>query len=153
MRVPQVSERVKEAPAQALRAVFAGIGQVLLVADRMRNRQETKPAGPASDPVPAEKAPAADVPAAQPTAPAQPTEPSQSAEPAQPAASAAAPPATGALPLANYDELTVASLRARMRVLDQAQLRALIDYENSHAARPDVVSMFERRIAKLETGG
>ena len=30
MRVPQVSERVKEAPAQALRAMFAGIGQLLV---------------------------------------------------------------------------------------------------------------------------
>ena len=37
MRVPQVSDRIKEAPAQALRGVFAGIGQVLLVADRLRN--------------------------------------------------------------------------------------------------------------------
>ncbi len=39
MRIPQqVSERVKEAPAQALRAVFSGIGQVLLVADRIKSR-------------------------------------------------------------------------------------------------------------------
>src|SRR6516162_9533184 len=39
MRIPQqVPERVKEAPAQALRAVFSGIGQVLLVADRIKNR-------------------------------------------------------------------------------------------------------------------
>ena len=38
MRVPQVPERMKEAPAHALRAVFAGIGQVLLVADRIKNR-------------------------------------------------------------------------------------------------------------------
>src|SRR5215471_17454379 len=39
MRIPQqVTERVKEAPAQALRAVFSGIGQVLLVADRIKSR-------------------------------------------------------------------------------------------------------------------
>ena len=39
MRIsPQVTERVKEAPAQALRAVFSGIGQVLLVADRIKTR-------------------------------------------------------------------------------------------------------------------
>src|SRR5580658_6902310 len=39
MRIPQqVAERVKEAPAQALRSVFSGIGQVLLVADRIKNR-------------------------------------------------------------------------------------------------------------------
>src|SRR5262249_18256577 len=39
MRIPQqVTERVKEAPAQALRAVFSGIGQVLLVAHRTKSR-------------------------------------------------------------------------------------------------------------------
>ena len=38
MRFPQVSERVKEAPAHALRAVFASIGQVRLVTDRMKNK-------------------------------------------------------------------------------------------------------------------
>src|SRR6516165_5369688 len=38
MRVPQVSERIKEAPAQALRGVFAGIGQLLLVTDKIRNK-------------------------------------------------------------------------------------------------------------------
>jgi hypothetical protein len=189
MRVPQVSERVKEAPAHALRAVFAGIGQVLLVADRIRNRpQETKAAGPASSPGGQAPAPAATAPAApadQPTSPApaggaradsataaaEPPratpEPAAPAAPAAaapaaaapaaaapaPAAPAAAEPAAGALPLANYDELTVASLRARMRVLDPAQLRALIDYENAHAGRANVVSMFERRIAKIEDGG
>ena len=38
MPLPQVNDRIKEIPAQALRAVFAGIGQVLLVADRLRAR-------------------------------------------------------------------------------------------------------------------
>ncbi len=45
LRFPQVGERMREAPAHALRAMFAGIGQVLLVADRMRSR----PAGPDAD--------------------------------------------------------------------------------------------------------
>ena len=51
MRIPQqVSERVKEAPAQALRAVFSGIGQVLLVADRIKSRaaEPSAPAAPRS---------------------------------------------------------------------------------------------------------
>ena len=56
MRIPQqVSERVKEAPAQALRAVFSGIGQVLLVADRIKSRAaepERGPARPRREPVP-----------------------------------------------------------------------------------------------------
>ncbi|HKB30732.1 MAG TPA: hypothetical protein VKD26_07825, partial [Streptosporangiaceae bacterium] len=37
-RIPNVPERVKEAPAHALRAVFAGIGQALLLSDRVRRR-------------------------------------------------------------------------------------------------------------------
>ena len=40
MRVPQVSERIKEAPAQALRGVFAGIGQLLLITDKLRNKTQ-----------------------------------------------------------------------------------------------------------------
>src|SRR5260370_2713706 len=38
MRVPQVRERIKEVPAQALRGVFAGIGQLLLITDKLRNK-------------------------------------------------------------------------------------------------------------------
>jgi hypothetical protein len=53
----------------------------------------------------------------------------------------------------NYDSLTVPSLRARLRNLDTAQLRTLLDYEKAHAGRGDVLTMFERRIAKLESDG
>jgi hypothetical protein len=58
--------------------------------------------------------------------------------------------AAAGLPLANYDELSVASLRARLRNLDVGQVRQLAEYERAHAARPDVIASFERRIAKLE---
>jgi hypothetical protein len=61
--------------------------------------------------------------------------------------------AADGLPLAGYDGLTVAQLRARMRTLEPAQLRALIAYERAHAGRDEVVAMFERRIAKVESGG
>jgi hypothetical protein len=53
----------------------------------------------------------------------------------------------------NYDSVSLPSLRARLRSLDTAQLHALADYERSHAARDEVVAMFERRIAKLAAGG
>ena len=53
-------------------------------------------------------------------------------------------------PLPNYDELSIASLRARLRNLDVAQLGQLIGYERAHADRADVIAMFERRIAKLQ---
>lgn len=68
---------------------------------------------------------------------------------------AAAPPAAGSpaeaadLPVPGYDQLTLASLRSRLRYLDIGQLRVLADYERATANRADVVGMFERRIAKL----
>ena len=179
MRVPQVSERIKEAPAQALRGVFAGIGQVLLVADRLRNKPPTNqqvPPGRAPEPSAARAEPVPPVQQAPPTASAS-SAPRASAakkvpdvrdfdktgnvrlitsEPAgagemAPAADATADAEEGA-PLPNYDELSVASLRARLRNLDAAQVKQLAEYELAHAARADVITMFERRIAKLEAG-
>jgi len=221
MRIPQqVPERVKEAPAQALRAVFSGIGQVLLVADRIKNRgaepERAQPAAAAprapsgsgkaapgsptrwrsldqtgnvrllSEEDPSESAAKPSAPAGQATEPPAPagqaTEPpapaGQTAEPPAPAGQATEPPAPAgqtaeppapaepgpaagpsasaeqaALPVPNYDDLTVASLRARLRNLDQSQVQALLDYEKAHAGRADVLTMFERRIAKLESNG
>ena len=242
MPLPPVNDRIKEIPAQTLRAVFAGIGQMLLIADKLRARAAeqvsstgappaTKPADAAGSGTvpatkPADEAPgrppqapdkparatrakraaqpappqrprwrsldetgnvrlldegeeelgseagastgADAVPAAAPAEPA-PATPAASAAPAQPApAGATATPAApvtlagpaatsladaAALPLPNYDQLSLASLRARLRVLDAAQVSLLLDYEKAHESRPDVVTMFERRIAKLNEGG
>ena len=60
------------------------------------------------------------------------------------------PAAPAGLPVPGYDGLSLASLRARLRNLDAAQVRTLLDYERSAANRADVVAMFERRIVKLE---
>jgi hypothetical protein len=208
MRVPQVSERIKEAPAQALRGVFAGIGQLLLITDKLRNKvpaytgpvrprtpeppqtaadaTATEPAAPREEPAapreeaaaPAEAAPveavqaepapveAASVEAVQ--AEPTPVEAVQAETPKTPqhrdldktgnvrllegAEAVAAEEDTAATPgapLPNYDELSIASLRARLRSLDVAQLRQLTEYERAHQARADVIAMFERRIAKL----
>ncbi len=180
MRVPQVTDRMKEAPAHALRAVFAGIGQVLLVADRIKNRATdgdgTPPAAtpepaaaaapePAAAAAPATAAAAAPATPSATSAPAATTAPAAAAAPdaAAPAPTAAAkapaaapavpaPPAAGDLPVPNYDELSVPSLRARMRGLNPAQLRALADYEGAHEGRAAVLAMFERRITKVESG-
>jgi hypothetical protein len=272
MPLPQVNDRLKEIPAQALRTVFATIGQLLLVADRLRARAAeqlsgsgeptaTRPAGqapapappppakpakparpdaessrwrsldktgnvrvleggedqddedvprvtqavpgpapapaPPADYTPTEVVPAVSVPdepapaepamqqeaepglaetttheplPAQP-APAEPAQAKpamqQEAEPgpaetttdqplpAEPALSEPAPPATAvgeALPVLNYDQLSVASLRARLRVLDAGQVQTLLDYEESHESRPAVITMFERRLIKLGEG-
>ena len=51
----------------------------------------------------------------------------------------------------NYDDLSVASLRARLRNLDSDQVRVLLEYEKANAGRAAVLTMFERRIAKLES--
>jgi len=230
MRVPQVSERIKELPAQALRGVFAGIGQLLLVTDKLRNKapagqqvpqagepdrketvaetaltqktpeathldktgnvrlvggSEARPSGAAEAtqaPVAAEAGPAqaAEAPVAAEAGPAQAAEapvateapvaaeapvatqapvaaeagPAQAAETDTRATGAGGPGAgdSGA-PLPNYDELSIASLRARLRNLDVAQVKQMAEYERAHAGRADVIAMFERRIAKLEAGG
>jgi hypothetical protein len=233
MRVPQVNDRVKEAPAQVLRAVFAGIGQLMSTADKIRNRPASgqapaapepaapKPAAPetaapgtvtpepavpetapsgsmAREPVAAETPPVASVAdepvvpetavpetavpetavpetavpetavpetvAPAPVAPEAPEPVAPEVKPEAPVTSgghvrllppdevpAAAAPA-GDLPVPNYDDLSVASLRARLRNLSADQISQLIDYEKSHAGRADVITMFERRIAKLAEG-
>ena len=229
MRVPQVSERVKEAPAQALRAVFAGIGQLLSASDRLRGKSAT-------DEAPAEaKAAAPETVTPETVTPETVTPKTVTPETVTPetvtpetvtpetvtpetvtpetvtpetvtpetttpktvtpetvtpetvtpetvtpetvtpetvtpetvtpetggghvklvpgdAAPAAPAASTGALPVQNYDDLTIASLRARLRNLSADQLTQLVDYEKSHANREDVVQMFERRIAKLAEG-
>jgi hypothetical protein len=195
MRVPQVRERIKEAPAQALRGVFAGIGQLLLITDKLRNKTPASQHVPrARAPEPSEKpaasaAPAATAASAAPAAPteAAPVATAPAAEgvteardldktgnvrlltgkeaaagstaptidadaPAAEAAEADVPAADAgpSAPWPNYDELSIASLRARLRNLDVAQLRQLIEYESAHADRTDVIAMFERRIAKLQ---
>jgi hypothetical protein len=166
MRVPQV----KEGPAQALRAMFAGIGSLLSVTDKIRS----KPGAPESGKAPADvPTPAADKPAAEAVAPAQTVtevtepEPQVAAEPAilaessvvveetlsEPEPVAAVDPvgtSSAAPPLPNYDDLSVASLRARLRNLSTGQLTELIEYEKAHQARAEVVTMFERRIAKIQ---
>jgi hypothetical protein len=189
MRVPQVSERIKEAPAQALRGVFAGIGQVLLVADRIRSKPSAgqqapparapEPTAARAEPVPPvrQAPPATSAPLATSAPPApvakQPrevrdfdktgnvrlltSEKGRADDTARAGGVAAVTEAAvlttqtepGA-PLPNYDELSIASLRARLRNLDVAQVRQLAEYEKAHAARADVMTMFERRIAKLE---
>ena len=204
MRIPQTPERIKEAPAQALRAVFAGVGQVLLMTERIRRRaigQEHSHAvsagAPATRDAPAPvqdsggqaatlgadqtdqvkpvtagtsatasttKASTAKTGTAKASSPkaAATTKPSSAkadTEPATPAQADSAPPAdpappevrgTGVLPVPHYSELSIASLRARLRGLNITQVRDLLTYERSHEDRANVIAMFERRIAKLE---
>jgi hypothetical protein len=60
--------------------------------------------------------------------------------------------AAGSLPVPDYDEATLASVRARLRTLSAAQVSQLRDYEQEHKARADFMRMYENRIAKLTSG-
>jgi hypothetical protein len=171
------NSQMKERPASMLRAMFAGLGSLLGVMDKVRSKSAAQaPAAQAPPAVAAEPELAA---AEAETAPVEPVavavvetevevvtiepvpapepEPAAAAEPEpvlpEPVAAEPGPvPADAAtpLPLANYDDLSIASLRARLRTLSVGQLTQLLDYERGHAARADVISMFERRIAKVQ---
>jgi hypothetical protein len=67
----------------------------------------------------------------------------------KPAAPAEAEKLAEDLPVPNYDEATLPQLRARLRGLSSDQVKLLREYERKHAARPDVLRMYENRIAKL----
>jgi hypothetical protein len=85
--------------------------------------------------------------------PVEPSEPVAATELADDPADAGEPDSGGAeLPIDGYGELSLPSLRARLRNLDVDQLQVLVDHERSQANRADVVTMFERRIVKLSAG-
>ncbi len=54
-------------------------------------------------------------------------------------------------PVPGWDELTLGSIRARLRRLSADDLTALHSYEEAHGARPDVLSMLENRLAKVRS--
>jgi hypothetical protein len=55
-------------------------------------------------------------------------------------------------PLPGWDDLSLASLRARLRGFDAATIRAMLAYEQAHARREPVITMLERRLAKITAG-
>ena len=178
---PQITGRTRPGPTEALRAVFSGIGRILMAADRQdqahaarrrsaaaRNAETSRfrsldQTGNVRLLTPEEldeyegpnHAPEGPSPAAERASLA--PEDASTAVPAPAANDTAAREVNGtaaaALPLPAYDTLSLASIRARLRTLDVAQLRVLANYEATHAERPDVLGMLERRIEKLEAGG
>ncbi|MBC6457515.1 hypothetical protein [Actinomadura sp. HBU206391] len=60
--------------------------------------------------------------------------------------------AAESLPVPDYDQASLASLRGRLRNLSAEQVRQLRTYERENAARADVLRMYENRIAKLDQG-
>ncbi len=183
MGISHIPDQIKRAPAGALRAVFSGIGRILLAADRPGPpASHAQPDTGTARTLPPEQAARQQRPVpSQPAAESRwrsldqtgnvrvltadeiytdsPSEPSDGGAAAAagtsgPIARAAAPAtASPALPLADYDNLSLASLRARLRTLSTDQLKVLADYERTNAERADVLGMLERRIEKVENGG
>lgn len=60
-------------------------------------------------------------------------------------------PATekGPEPIPGYDEMTLGSLRGRLRSLSLDDLQAIQKYEKAHLARQPMITLVEHRLAKL----
>jgi hypothetical protein len=56
---------------------------------------------------------------------------------------------TVTLPVPNYEELSHASLRARLRKLTAPEVKQLREYEAAHKSRAEILKMYDNRIAKL----
>jgi len=147
-----------QSPTRRFRSLDSTGNVRLLTPDDAAGATGEDPSAPWEQPAQAEPPLRAEPPPrAEPPARAQPPVPVQPAAPPGPPATAPVPaPRTPAavspadLPVLGYDQLTLASLRSRLRYLDAAQLRVLADYEKATANRAEVVGMFERRITKLQ---
>ncbi len=53
------------------------------------------------------------------------------------------------LPLADFDHMTLGSLRGRLRTLDAVSLVQLLDYEQAHASRLPILSLLQNRLRKV----
>ncbi|WP_046472356.1 hypothetical protein [Allosalinactinospora lopnorensis] len=62
-----------------------------------------------------------------------------------------AAPEAEELPVPGYDELTLPSIRARLRKLSIEQVRELRAYEVAHQSRQEFIKMYDNRIAKLQS--
>ncbi|PJE11801.1 hypothetical protein [Mycobacterium sp.] len=60
--------------------------------------------------------------------------------------------ASGELPLADYDQLGLGDLRHRVRMLEEPQLRTLIDHEEAHGRRTPVLQVLQSRLEELRGG-
>lgn len=136
-----------ELPVRGLALVASARETVERTYEELSNRGETVVARWRGQPEPRQTAPAAPAP----------TIPAPTITLPDTVAAAVADATPGAtlahddLPLADYDHLTLGSLRARLPRLDPVALVQLRDYERTHANRLPVLTMFENRLAKITT--
>lgn len=57
-----------------------------------------------------------------------------------------------ALPLSDYDQLTLGSIEHRIRSLELDEVRQLLEHERATAQRPRAVAILSARIDQLESG-
>jgi hypothetical protein len=149
----QIPGQLRRAPTLALRVVFAGIGRILMAADRPQASATSAAPQPTCNPEDGHPSAASRL---QPAAATPGTRWRSLDETGNVRVLSADEPGDDAgagateLPLARYDELSLASIRARLRSLDVDQLRVLANYERRNAERPEVLGMLERRIEKLD---
>lgn len=171
----RIGTQVRDLPMTAVQLTVKGVGQALQVGDRVRQnlgrltgrdgrtddtaepKERHETGAPAADTAPARQKSAFEE-AARPEGvrPARRAKASQETGAPIPAPTAeghprSAPARPGELPIDGYDERTVPSLRAKLKGLSVEDLRQLLEYEKTHAARTEVIGMFERRIAKLQS--
>ncbi|WP_327588812.1 hypothetical protein OHA25_18570 [Nonomuraea sp. NBC_00507] len=135
--------------------IFAPAGKEEPVATAEPEAPAAEPAAKTeASPKPAAETKVVDEPAPAAEPKVAPAAPKAVAEPAVAEVPAAAPEqvAKPAEPLPGYDEMTVASLRARMRGKTAEQISDFLAYEQATQGRPEVVRMFENRLAKLQAG-
>ncbi|RBQ18604.1 hypothetical protein DP939_19130 [Spongiactinospora rosea] len=147
-KAPEKQEKTEEPqePEPAKAAVVTEIAEPAEPAKtepvKAAKAEPAKAAEPAEPAKPAAKAKAAE-PAAEPV-----VEPVVPAEPAAPAAGADL-----IEPMPNYAELSMASLRARLRGRSADEVRALLAYEQATTNRPNIIKMYENRLAKIAEAG
>jgi hypothetical protein len=153
---PTKTEPTKTEPAKTETA--ATTEAVAPAKPAAKTKARTKTAAKAAAPVVEEQPSAAPEATAAPE-PAAAPEPTAAPEPAAAPEPTAAPepvssaPVNLVEPLPGYSELTVASLRARMRGKSAEQIGDFLAFERSTTARPEVIKMFENRLAKLQAEG
>ncbi|MFI0422382.1 hypothetical protein [Spongiactinospora sp. 9N601] len=169
-------------PARREPVIFAPRPEKAAETEQPEKREEpAEPAEPEKaeapqEPEPAKAAEVADVievtETVEPVEPAKAAKPAKTpkAKPAEPTAKAAEPVAEAAVPaepaetepagtdliepMPNYAELSMASLRARLRGKSAEEVRALLAYEQATVNRANIIKMYENRLAKIaESGG
>ena len=147
MPLPQVNDRLKEIPAQALRTLFASVGQLLLAADRLRARatEQLPGDGEATDAAPAQQARAAQQPPAQ-ASPAKPAQKKPAQKPARkPAQKAARKPAQKPAQDAGTARWRSLDKTGNVRLLDgdEEQDEAELSPASALAGTPDPAPSFQ----------